>query len=84
MKIPIFSTAEGIKKIAILDRLLSNRYLTPESIIFIDEPESVLHPKAIVEFLDIIYLLSKQNIQIIMATHSFFVLKKLMLIIFKG
>jgi len=80
MKIPIFSTAEGIKKIAILDRLLSNRYLSPYSIIFIDEPESVLHPKAIIEFLDIIYLLSKQHIQIFMATHSFFVLKKLMLI----
>jgi AAA15 family ATPase/GTPase len=80
IKIPIFSTAEGIKKIAILDRLLSNRYLTPNSIIFIDEPESVLHPKAIIEFLEIIYLLSKQNIQIFMATHSYFVLKKMMLI----
>jgi len=80
MKIPIFSTAEGIKKIAILDRLLSNRYITPNSVIFIDEPESVLHPKAIIEFLEIIYLLSQQNIQIFMATHSYFVLKKMMLI----
>lgn len=80
MKIPIFSTAEGIKKIAILDRLLSNRYITPNSIIYIDEPESVLHPKAIIEFLDIITLLSKNNIQIFVATHSFFVLKKLMLV----
>ena len=59
---------------------MSNRYLTPNSIIFIDEPESVLHPKAIIEFLEIIYLLSKQNIQIFMATHSYFVLKKMMLI----
>lgn len=80
MKIPIFSTAEGIKKIAILDRLLSNRYITPNSIIYIDEPESVLHPKAILEFLDIITLLAKNNIQIFIATHSFFVLKKLMLV----
>ncbi len=32
--------AEGIKKIAILDTLLGNRYLDPESIVFIDEPES--------------------------------------------
>jgi len=80
MKIPIFSTAEGIKKIAILDRLLSNRYLSKNSIIYIDEPESVLHPKAIVEFLEIVNLLAKNDIQIFMATHSFFVLKKMMLI----
>lgn len=80
MKISIHSTAEGIKKIAILDRLLSNRYITPGSIIFIDEPESVLHPKAIIEFLDIVNLLAKNNIQIFIATHSFFVLKKMMLI----
>lgn len=80
MKISIYSTAEGIKKISILDRLLTNRYITPGSIIYIDEPESALHPKAIVEFLDILSLLSKNNIQIFMATHSFFVLKKLLLI----
>jgi len=80
MKIPIHSTAEGIKKIAILDRLLTNRTLTPGSILFIDEPESVLHPKAIIEFLDILTLLSKRGVQIFMATHSFFVLKKMMIV----
>lgn len=80
MKIPIHSTAEGIKKIAILDRLLSNRYITPGSIIYIDEPESVLHPKAIVQFLDIITLLANRGIQVFMATHSYFVLKKMLLV----
>lgn len=80
MKIPIHSTAEGIKKIAILDKLLTNRTITPGSILFIDEPESVLHPKAIIEFLDILTLLAKQGVQIFMATHSFFVLKKMMLV----
>lgn len=80
MKIPIHSTAEGIKKIAILDRLLSNRYITPGSIIYIDEPESVLHPKAIVEFLDIITLLANRGIQVFMATHSYFVMKKMLIV----
>jgi energy-coupling factor transporter ATP-binding protein EcfA2 len=73
-------TAEGIKKIAILDVLLGNRYLTPNSIIFIDEPEAALHPSAIVKFLDIIEMLASRGIQFFIATHSYFVLKKLYLI----
>ncbi len=76
----IHITAEGIKKIAILDTLLGNRYLTPDSIIFIDEPESALHPKAISQLLDIVRLLSQKGIQFFMATHSCFVVKKLYLI----
>ena len=39
-KFPIGLTAEGIKKISIIDILLGNKYLDKESIIFIDEPES--------------------------------------------
>lgn len=73
-------TAEGIKKIAILDRLLGNRYLTEGSIIFIDEPEFALHPAAISTFLDIIKLLADCGMQIFIASHSYFVVKKLYLI----
>ncbi len=73
-------TAEGIKKIAILDTLLSNGQLDQGSIIFIDEPESNLHPKAISDFLDIIALLAQQGIQFFIASHSYFVVKKLFLI----
>jgi len=80
MKIPISSTAEGIKKIGIIDRLLSNRYLERGSTIFIDEPESFLHPKAIIEFMDILVLLAKSDIQIFLSTHSYFVINKLKLI----
>lgn len=77
---PVSVTAEGIKKIAILDRLLSNRMLTPESILFIDEPEAALHPAAIIRFLDMLALLVSQGVQIFMATHSYFVLKKLQIL----
>ncbi|MEI6756631.1 MAG: ATP-binding protein [Chlorobium sp.] len=74
------TTAEGIKKIAILDTLLVNRFLTPDSMIFIDEPESALHPTAISQLLDIIFQLSDTGIQFFIATHSYFVVKKLYLI----
>ena len=79
-KFAIGATAEGIKKIAILDTLLGNRYLDPKSIIFIDEPEAALHPSAISEFLQILYKLSQTGIQIFMATHSYFVIKQMFLL----
>jgi AAA15 family ATPase/GTPase len=79
-KFPIGVTAEGIKKISILDTLLGNRYLDPKSVIFIDEPESALHPTAISKFLDIIAMLADCGIQFFMASHSYFVIKKLFLI----
>ncbi|KFL34033.1 MULTISPECIES: AAA family ATPase [unclassified Sulfurospirillum] len=79
-KFSINTTAEGIKKIAILDTLLGNRYLSPSSVIFIDEPESALHPVAISQLLEIISILAEKGIQFFMATHSFFVVKKLYLI----
>jgi len=74
------TTAEGIKKIAILDTLLGNRFLTPDSVVFIDEPESALHPTAISQLLDIVYQLSDTGIQFFIASHSYFVVKKLYLI----
>lgn len=79
-KFPIGVTAEGIKKIAILDTLLGNRYLATDSIIFIDEPEAALHPIAIARLLDIVEMLAERGIQFFLASHSYFVVKKLFLI----
>lgn len=73
-------TAEGVKKIAILDTLLGNRTLCRDSIVFVDEPESALHPSAISKFLDIIALLAEKGIQFFLASHSYFVIKKLLII----
>ncbi len=69
--------SEGVKKLSILDILLGNKYIGPGSIIFVDEPESALHPSAISQFMDAIFQMSKDGIQFIMASHSYFVVKKL-------
>ncbi|MBW2734563.1 MAG: AAA family ATPase [Deltaproteobacteria bacterium] len=79
-KFPIGVTSEGTKKIAILDTLLGNRYLDLQSVVFIDEPEAALHPSAISQLLDIIASLAKRGIQFFLASHSYFVVKKLYLI----
>ncbi|HPR96756.1 MAG TPA: ATP-binding protein [Thermotogota bacterium] len=73
-------TAEGIKKISILDTLLSNRYLNKASIIFIDEPEAALHPEAISRYMEILFNLAQDGVQIFIASHSYFVIKKLYLL----
>lgn len=76
----IGTAAEGIKKIGILDTLLGNRSLGLNSIVFIDEPESALHPHAISAFLEIIASLAMRGIQFFMSSHSYFVVKNLHLI----
>lgn len=78
--IPINLAAEGVRKIGVFEILLGNGYLSEQSIIFIDEPEANLHPTAISQFLDIITILAQHGLQIFIASHSYFVIKKLFLI----
>ena len=79
-KFSIGATSEGVKKISILDRLLSNGYIDQKSIIFIDEIESALHPSAICDFLDMINTLATaMDMQFFITSHSYFVIKKLAL-----
>ena len=79
-KFSIGVTAEGIKRMAMLTTLLGNRYLDQQSMIFIDEPEAALHPTAISRFLDSINCLADMGMQVFIASHSYFVIKKLHLI----
>lgn len=80
-KFSIGATAEGIKKISIMDRLLGNGYISKDSVIFIDELESALHPNAICEFLEMLSAISNEmGIQVFISSHSYFVIKKLYLI----
>ena len=84
-KFAVGATAEGIKKISVIDRLLANGYLDNQSIVFIDELESALHPDAICSFLDVIESLSKaMDMQFFISSHSYFVIKKLALIAMKS
>lgn len=76
----IHITAEGIKRLTLIDRLIGNKSLSKGSVLFVDEPEAMLHPKAITEFMEILYLLASEDIQIFLASHSYFVLKSLYII----
>lgn len=80
-KFSIGATSEGVKKISIMDRLFSNGYLNSQSIIFIDEIESALHPTAVCDFLSMIEkIATDMDLQFFISSHSYFVIKKLALI----
>ncbi len=76
-KFTMGQTAEGIKKIGILWRLYRNRRLAPGAMLFVDEPEVNLHPKAVCLFADILHTMAQSNIQIFLTSHSYFLLKRL-------
>ena len=70
-------TAEGIKKIGILTTLIINRQLGKGTILFMDEPETALHPDAIRQMVEMLVAMSKAGVQIFIASHSYFVIKQL-------
>lgn len=66
------------KERAVLNRQgVVRRTICPTSIIFIEEPEAHLHPKNQVELLKIFVQLAKQNVKLIMASHSNYVFNEL-------
>lgn len=70
-------TAEGIKKIEILNTLITNRQLRKGTVLFMDEPETALHPDAVRQMVEMLVAMSKAGIQIFIASHSYFVIKQL-------
>ncbi len=70
-KIEFSVEAEGIKKIGLLCQLLVNESITKDSVLFWDEPEANINPKLIPDIVDILFELSKQGVQIFVATHDY-------------
>jgi AAA15 family ATPase/GTPase len=70
-------TAEGIKKVGVFSQLMGNRRITKDSVLYIDEPEVNLHPRAIIEFANALHKIAESGVQIYLTTHSYFLLKRL-------
>ena len=68
---PMKTTASGIKQIGIIQKLLTNRSLVPNSFLIIDEPEVNLHPEWQVKFAEILVLIASElNVSLYINTHS--------------
>ena len=68
--------AEGIKKLSILITLIRSQSIQKGTILILDEPETSLHPRAIVAFCEMLFYLSQAGVQVYLATHSYFVIKQ--------
>jgi predicted ATPase len=69
--------AEGLRKFAMLSRLISTGTLLEQGYLFWDEPETNLNPKLIKVVAKAIVSLARQGIQVFIATHSIFLLREI-------
>ena len=80
--------AEGHRKLAMLARLIATGSLLDKGCLFWDEPESNLNPKLIREISRTILHICRNGVQVIIATHSLFLLRELEMLLrkeeFKG
>lgn len=74
MEMPL--VAEGIRKFAMLARLINTGVLLGHGYLFWDEPETNLNPKLIRTLAQCIVHLADQGIQVFIATHSLFLLRE--------
>lgn len=69
--------AEGLRKLAMLAKLISSGSLLGKGYLFWDEPETNLNPKLIKVVAKVICHLCAHGIQVFVATHSLFLLREL-------
>lgn len=74
MEMPL--VAEGLRKLAMLARLIATGSLLGQGYLFWDEPESNLNPKLIRQVAEAILHVCAQGIQVFVATHSLFLLRE--------
>lgn len=70
IKVRSVNTASGIKSFGIIQLLLQSNMLDDRSLLIIDEPENHLHPKWQVEYARLIVEMVKNEINVIISSHS--------------
>lgn len=70
-KIDFSIEAEGIRKFALLWKLIRNGLIDKEAILFWDEPEANINPELMPILVDILIELQRWGVQIFLATHSY-------------
>ena len=69
--------AEGMRKLAMVARLVATGSLLDKGYLFWDEPEANLHPKIIKTIARTILQIAASGIQVFIASHSLFLLREL-------
>ena len=76
-KIEMHLVAEGLRKLAMLARLIATGQLVDTGYLFWDEPEANLNPKVIKTLAKTILDLGNSGIQVFVATHSLFLMREI-------
>lgn len=82
--IPLDITSSSIKSIYGLDYFFEKLDDEKHNIVIIDEPEMNLHPSNQMEFANLIDLIISKGIQVVISTHSDFLVKKIQNIIIRN
>ena len=69
--------AEGLRKLAMLVRLVQSGTLLQGGYLFWDEPEANLNPRTLMAVAQMIHRLVESGVQVFIATHSTFLLREL-------
>lgn len=69
--------AEGYRKIATLMQLILNGSISPNTILFWDEPESNMNPRMLPNLAKVLVELAKLGVQVFISTHSYFLLQEM-------
>ena len=70
MRIPFSVEASGFKKLGFLGLLVASGQLESGAVLFWDEPENSLNPEQVPILVDILLELSRNGVQIFLASHS--------------
>ena len=76
-RIEMYLAAEGLRKLAMIARLIATGSLLDKGYLFWDEPEANLNPKLVKLVAQTILNISQSGIQVFIATHSLFLLREL-------
>lgn len=77
---PLSLTAMGISNLGLIDLLIRNNVIKKGSFLIIDEPEAHIHPKWQVVLMELLYKMASAGANVIIATHSLDMVKKLELL----
>ena len=79
-KFEMHLVAEGLRKLAMIARLIATGSLLDKGYLFWDEPEANLNPKLVKLIARVILNISQSGIQFFIATHSLFLMRELYLL----
>lgn len=74
---PLSLAATGVSNLGLIDLLIRNNVIKKGSFLIIDEPEAHIHPKWQVLLMEVLYEMAAAGVNVILATHSLDMLKKL-------